>query len=60
MLRALGDPRIVLPRQAAAATVRTLAARPPGPYPAAMDLSALILMASALTFSGFVVLLGWR
>jgi len=25
-----------------------------------MDLSVLVLMASALTFSGFVVLLGWR
>lgn len=37
-----------------------LADRLPEPYPAGMDLSALILMASALTFSGFVVLLGWR
>lgn len=31
-----------------------------GRYPAPMDTIAFALMASALTFSGFVVLLGWR
>jgi hypothetical protein len=29
-------------------------------YPTPMDTIAFGLMASALTFSGFVVLLGWR
>jgi hypothetical protein len=46
--------------QAAAATLRALAARSGALYRAGMDLTALILMASALTYSGFVVLLGWR
>ena len=29
-------------------------------YPAGMDPTALALMATALTYSGYVVLLGWR
>ena len=29
-------------------------------YPPAMDPTALALMATALTYSGYLVLLGWR
>ncbi|GJD46133.1 hypothetical protein AFCDBAGC_4013 [Methylobacterium cerastii] len=44
----------------AAAADRVVAGRPRRRYPAAMDPIALALMATALTYSGYVVLLGWR
>lgn len=44
----------------AAAADRGVAGRPRRRYPAAMDPIALALMATALTYSGYVVLLGWR
>jgi hypothetical protein len=44
----------------ATAAERGMAAPRAGRYRSRMDALALTIMASALTFSSFVVLLGWR
>jgi hypothetical protein len=44
----------------ATAAERAMGRLQDGGYRSRMDITALAMMASAFTFSGFVVLLGWR